>query len=215
MVFLKQLGINERIRYVGKPLVFLLASVPLVWIVLKAFNLGSSFGANPIEEMLDHFGNWGLRLLLITLCVTPLRHLIGKPWPLRFRRMLGLFAFFYVALHFTVYAWLDQGWSLIAIGEDIVKRPYITLGLLSVVILLALALTSPHAARRRLGKTWQKLHYLVYPAAILAVWHYWWQVKKDITEPLIYAAILTALLAFRAVKKWRKPPRRKRQTATV
>ena len=199
----RKFGINERIRYVGKPLVFLLALLPLAIIVLRVAGIGGDLGSNPVEELQDHFGNWSLRLLLVTLAVTPLRHIIGKPWPLRFRRMLGLFAFFYVALHFTVYLWLDQGFAMGAIIEDIVKRPFITLGLISLVVLLLLALSSPHAARRRLGKRWQKLHYLVYPAAILAVWHYWWQVKKDITEPLIYAVILAVLLGFRLVRRIR------------
>ncbi len=199
----KKFGINERIRFVGKPLVFTLALVPLVLIVLRVFGIVGDLGANPVEELLDHFGNWGLRFLLITLSVTPLRHIIGKPWPLRFRRMLGLFAFFYVVLHFSTYIWLDQGFALGAIIEDIIKRPFITLGLVSVLILLALALTSPHAARRRLGKRWQKLHYLIYPAAILTVWHFWWQVKKDIAEPLIYAVILALLLGFRMVHRQR------------
>lgn len=200
----RKFGINERIRYVGKPLVFTLALVPFVLVALKTLGVVGELSTNPIEELLDHFGNWGLRFLLITLAITPLRHAIGKPWPLRFRRMLGLFAFFYVAMHFTIYLWLDQGLDLGAVVEDIIKRPFITLGLISVLILLALAVTSPHAARRRLGKTWQKLHYLVYPATILAVWHYWWQVKKDITEPLIYALILAALLGFRLVRKYRR-----------
>lgn len=205
----RRFGLNERIRYVGKPLVFTLALLPFVAVVLKAFGLLGELGTNPIEELLDHFGNWGLRFLLITLAVTPLRLAIGKPWPLRFRRMLGLFAFFYVALHFTVYIWLDQGLDLAAVFEDIVKRPFITLGLASVVMLTALAATSAHAIRRRLGKTWQKLHYLVYPATILGVWHYWWQVKKDITEPLIYALILATLLGVRLVNRKRKAKRKR------
>ncbi|MFK8028630.1 MAG: sulfite oxidase heme-binding subunit YedZ [Gammaproteobacteria bacterium] len=206
----RKFGTNERIRFIGKPLVFLLALVPFAIIALRASGLYGELGANPVEEILDHFGNWGLRLLLITLCITPLRHVIGKAWPLRFRRMLGLFAFFYVAMHFATYFWLDQGLDVSAVIEDIIKRPFITLGLISVVILLALALTSPHFARRRLGKNWQKLHYLVYPAAILSVWHYWWQVKKDIAEPLVYAVILAALLAFRVVQK-----RRRRKTVVA
>ncbi len=182
---------------------FLLALVPFLLVVLRAFGIGSDLGTNPVEELLDQFGNWGLRLLLVTLAITPLRHLIGKPWPLRFRRMLGLFAFFYIALHFTVYLWLDQGFALGAIVDDVIKRPFITLGMISLVVLLLLALTSPHAARRRLGKRWQMLHYLVYPAAILGVWHFWWQVKKDITEPLIYAVILGILLGYRYVRHLR------------
>ena len=199
----KKFGINERIRYIGKPLVFSLALLPFVIIALRAAGIYGELGANPVEEILDHFGNWALRLLLVTLSVTPLRHLVGKPWPLRFRRMLGLFAFFYAAMHFATYIWLDQGLALTAVIEDIIKRPFITLGLICVLMLLALALTSPHAARRRLGKKWQKIHYLIYPAAILAVWHFWWQVKKDFVEPLIYAVILAVLLVFRIVQKRR------------
>ena len=196
-------GLNEKIRYVGKPLVFFASLIPIFIIALAAFNIVGSLGANPVEALLDHFGIWGLRFIVITLCVTPLRHLIGKPWPLRFRRMLGLFAFFYVTLHFMTYLWLDQYFDLRAVIEDIIKRPYITLGMAAVVMLTALAVTSPHAARRKLGKTWQKIHYLIYPAAILAVWHFWWQVKKDITEPAIYAAIVGGLLLWRAYRSRR------------
>lgn len=204
-------GLNERIRYIGKPLVFTASLIPLLIIVLQANGLFGGLGANPIEFIMDHFGNWALRFLLITLAITPLRHIIGKPWPLRFRRMLGLFAFFYVSLHFTTYVWLDQGWALGSIIEDIVERRFITLGLAAVLMLLLLAVTSPHAARRRLGKTWQKIHYLIYPASILGVWHFWWQVKKDITEPLIYALILAALLGWRVV--WKLKSRKKSQGA--
>lgn len=197
----------KRISYIGKPLVFSICLIPLLLVVLAAFNIYGSLGANPIEYMLDHFGNWGLRFLLITLAVTPLRHVIGKPWPLRFRRMLGLFAFFYVALHFIIYVWLDQSFVLSAIVEDVIKRPFITLGMLAVVMLLILAVTSPHVMRRKLAKRWQQLHYMIYPASILAVWHFWWQVKKDITEPLIYATLLALLLLFRVYQKRMKKRR--------
>lgn len=196
-------GLNDKIRYVGKPLVFVLGLVPLVLIALRALEVSGSLGANPVEALLDHFGIWGLRFIVITLTVTPLRQVLGKAWPLRFRRMLGLFAYFYIVLHLTTYLWLDQYFALGAIVEDVIKRPFITLGMVAVLMLTALAVTSPHAARRRLGKTWQTIHYLIYPAAILGAWHFWWQVKKDIREPLIYAALIAILLLWRLVKNAR------------
>ena len=128
--------------------------------------------------------------MLIALAVTPLRQISGWNWLTRFRRMLGLFAFFYVLLHFVVWLTLDQGMLLSAIGEDIAERPFITIGFASFLILIALAATSTAGIRRRLGKTWQNLHNWVYLAAILGVWHYWWQVKLDASDPFIYAVIL-------------------------
>jgi len=199
-------GINERVRFIGKPTVFILCLIPLALIGLRAVGIGQNLGPNPVEALLDHFGQWGLRFTLVTLAVTPLRHIFHKTWLLRFRRMLGLFAYFYVVLHLFTYLWLDQFFDLPAIIEDVIKRPFITLGMIAVLMLTALAVTSPHRARRALGKKWQKLHRLVYPAAILAVWHFWWQVKKDITEPLIYALILAALLIWRV---WHRSSRRK------
>jgi sulfoxide reductase heme-binding subunit YedZ len=144
---------------------------------------------------------------MITLAVTPLRQLSGFNWPIRFRRMLGLFAFFYVFMHFLTWLVLDQAMLWSAIAEDIFERPYITIGFAAFLILLALAATSPVAARRRLGRSWQRLHYGVYAAALLGVWHYWWQVKKDFSEPLIYAVILAALLGYRAWHRWYRPRR--------
>ena len=144
--------------------------------------------------------------------MTPLRLVAGAAWLAQLRRMLGLFAFFYVVLHFLVYFVLDQGAGLGYVVEDIVERPYITLGMAALVILMALALTSTHTMRRRLGRRWQQLHNLVYVAAILGVWHYWWQVKLDIAEPLVYAVILALLLGFRLLKTHRRSgilPRRR------
>jgi sulfoxide reductase heme-binding subunit YedZ len=188
-----------------KVVVFGLCLLPLLILLLETFGVGGrSLGANPIEELIHRLGKWGLRFLLITLAVTPLRRLTGWSWPLRLRRMLGLFAFFYVLLHFLVYAGLDQRFDLVVIFEDIVERPYITIGLLALLLLLPLALTSTNGMMRRLGRRWKKLHRLIYVIGILGVWHFYWQVKLDTLEALIYAGILTALLAFRLVDWWRR-----------
>jgi sulfoxide reductase heme-binding subunit YedZ len=187
-----------------KVVLFLLCLLPLGKLALETFGVaGLSLGANPVEELLHRLGKWGLNFLLITLAVTPLRRLSGWNWLIRFRRMLGLFAFFYVAMHFLTYAGLDQRFDLAAIVEDIAERPYITLGMTALVLLLPLALTSVNAMMRRLGRRWQQLHRLVYPITILGVWHFYWQVKLDTLEPSIYAAILAALLGYRLVD-WRR-----------
>ncbi len=188
---------QRQIRYGIKPLVFLLCALPLLSLIGRAFGFGDDLGPNPVETLQDVLGEWGLRFLLATLAVTPLRLLLGKPWLGQFRRMLGLFAFTYAGLHFANYLVLDQSLDLATIVEDIVERPFITVGFVAVVTMVPLAITSTAGWRRRLGKRWNALHRLVYPAAILACWHFWWQVKKDITEPLIYAAILAALLGYR------------------
>ena len=181
-----------------KALVFLLCLVPLAKLVLEIFGVaGMSLGANPIEELIHRLGIWGLNFLLITLAVTPLRRLTGKSWLLRFRRMLGLFAFFYVLMHFLTYAGLDQRFDLPVIFEDIAERPFITVGFTAFLLLIPLAVTSTNAMMKRLGRRWQKLHRLVYVIAVLGVVHFYWQVKLDTLEPLIYAAILAALLGYR------------------
>lgn len=195
----------------GKPTVrwlkaglFLLCLLPFIQLLLETFSVGGmSLGANPVEELLHRCGKWGLKLLLITLTVTPLRNITGWAWLLHFRRMLGLFSFFYILLHFLIYAVLDQGLALRPIIEDIAKRPYITIGMLGFLLLIPLAVTSTNAMMRRLGRRWKKLHRLVYLIAILGVWHYYWQVKQDILEPLIYAGILALLLCYRIWKKAR------------
>lgn len=139
-------------------------------------------------------------MLVITLTITPIRHLTGRPWVLRFRRMLGLFTFYYALMHFLTWLVLDQDLNQQAIIEDIAERPFITIGFTAFMILTALAITSTNGMRRRLGKRWQQLHYGVYAAAVLGVWHFWWQVKQDFTEPLIYAIMFLLLLGFRAYK---------------
>ena len=185
------------IRYVGKPIVFMACLIPALLVVGDAFEITGRLGANPVEEILDRFGNWGLRFMMVALAVTPLRRLSGQAWVGRFRRMLGLFAFFYVLMHFLTWLALDQGFMLSAIAEDIFIRPFITIGVLALLILTAMAATSTARMRRRLGKRWQTLHYGAYAVGVLGVWHYWWQVKQDIREPLVYAAILTLLLGIR------------------
>ena len=187
-----------------KVLVFLLCLAPLAVLVLETFGVGGmTLGANPVEELIHRNGKWGLKFLLITLAVTPLRRLTGWNWLVRFRRMLGLFAFFYILLHFLVYAGLDQRFDLAIIFEDIAERPYITIGMTALVLLIPLAVTSTKSMMRRLGRRWQQLHRLVYPIAILGAWHFYWQVKLDTLEALIYAAVLTALLGFRLAHWWR------------
>ncbi|MCF6264508.1 MAG: sulfoxide reductase heme-binding subunit YedZ [Xanthomonadales bacterium] len=188
-----------------KALVFAVCLVPFVLLGLAAFNLaGQSLGANPIEELLHQLGLWGLRFLLLTLAITPLGQLSGKTWLLKLRRMLGLFSFFYILLHFLSYAILDQGLSYTAIIEDIIERPYITLGMTALLMLIPLAITSTNGWMRRLGRRWKKLHRLVYVIAILGVWHFFWQVKLDTREPLIYAGILSVLLGYRLWLKFSK-----------
>jgi len=195
------MDLTRQIRFIWKPLTFALCLVPFAIIVGKVFGVGGSLGANPIEAIQDHFGEWGLRFILITLAVTPLRKISGRAWLLRFRRMLGLFAFFYVFMHFLTWLILDQELRLSAFLEDIVERPFITIGMVALLLLILMAATSTAAIRRKMGPRWQKLHYSVYVVGILGVWHFWWQVKKDVTEPLVYALILAALLGYRWWKK--------------
>lgn len=204
----------RQIRCIWKPLIFIVSLVPFALLVGDLFQVTGNLGANPVEEIQDRFGNWGLRFILIALAVTPVRTMTGKQWLTRFRRMLGLFAFFYVLMHFLTWLILDQEFLLSAIGEDIFKRPFITIGFAAFLILLALTATSTASVRRRLGKTWQKLHNWVYATAILGIWHYWWQVKLDASDPAIYAAILALLLGYRFWQR-RKRIRQRAQTANA
>jgi sulfoxide reductase heme-binding subunit YedZ len=185
----------DRLVRIAKPLVFLLCLVPLG--LLVAGVVADDLGANPVEAITHATGDWTLRLLLLTLAMTPLKRLIGRPWPIRFRRLLGLFAFFYAALHLLTYLWLDQGLDGQAILEDVIKRPYITVGFAAFVLLVPLALTSTRAMVRRLGRRWQVLHRAVYAVAILGVLHFAWLVKADLFEPALYGLVLAVLLAAR------------------
>ena len=179
-----------------KILVFTLCLIPLAFGIWDGFT--DQLGANPIEEITHRTGDWTLRLLLITLAATPARRLLGWSWPLRVRRMLGLYTFFYACLHFLTYFVLDQFFDWDEILKDIIKRPYITIGFSAFVLLIPLAVTSTNAMMRRLGKRWGQLHQLVYVIAVFGILHYLWLVKADYLQPLIHAAILLALLLVRA-----------------
>jgi len=184
---------------------FLLCLTPFLALVAGAFGVaGLALGANPVEALIHGNGDWALRFVLITLTVTPLRRLTGLAWLVRLRRMLGLFAFFYAVLHVTAYAVIDQRLDVRAIVEDIVERPYITIGMLAFLLLVPLAATSTDRMMRRLGRRWRSIHMLVYPISLLGVWHFWWQVKQDILEPAVYASILALLLGYRI---WRRVKR--------
>lgn len=183
------------ISRLGKPLVFISGLSPLIWL---CWLMGQGqLGANPVETLSHYSGDWSLRFLLLTLAVTPLRRLTGWNRLQQFRRMLGLFAFFHVCLHFGVYLIFDQFFDLRAIIEDVAQRPYITVGFAGWLLLIPLAVTSTHAMIKRLGRNWQRLHRLVYVIGVLGVLHYLWLVKADLTEPLIYAGVLTVLLGYR------------------
>ncbi|MDB6044316.1 MAG: sulfoxide reductase heme-binding subunit YedZ [Gammaproteobacteria bacterium] len=192
------MNVEQRYRLVYKPLVFVASLVPLAWLLCGAFNLfGASLGADPVKKLEHEFGKTALNFLLLTLLVTPVKNLAGLPHVPRLRRMLGLFAFFYVVLHFTVYLVLDLELNFRTLFADIAKRPYITIGFAALLLLIPLGVTSTNRMMRRLGRRWQKLHRLIYVIAVLGVWHFYWQVKRDVREPLIYAAILAVLLGYR------------------
>lgn len=189
-----------------KVVFFVLGCVPVV-VIATAVVTGTS-GPNPIEYITNETGEMALRLLLLGLMLTPMRWLFKSTAPIRFRRMVGLFAFFYVVLHFVTYAVLDKQLDVSAIAEDLFKRTYIIAGFLSLLMLIPLAITSTKAMMRRLGKRWLTLHKLVYVASIAAVLHYIWLSKGDQLEPLVYAAILAVLLGMRV---WRHLYQRKQQ----
>lgn len=179
-----------------KVVVFIVCLVPVALLCWDLYN--DDLGANPIEFLIRALGRWALKFLLICLAITPLRKISGFGWLMRLRRMLGLFAFFYALLHWGIYLGLDQSFDWIEIAKDIVKRPFIMIGMLTFTILLPLAITSTNGMVQRLGfDRWQLLHRAVYAAAMLAVLHFWWLVKLDITWPLIYTVMLTVLLGMR------------------
>ena len=191
-----------------KALVFILALVPLARLAAGALYFPDWLGANPAEFITRATGDWTLRFLLVTLAVTPLRRLAGWSWLLRLRRMLGLYAFFYAVVHLSSYLAFDQLFSIPDILHDIGKRPFITAGFTALVLLVPLAITSTNAMVRRLGaKRWLALHRLVYVIAPLGVLHFWWMVKRDITEPAIYGLILAILLGYRLAARLRAPVR--------
>ena len=200
----------QKVRFIGKPIVFVLCLVPALLALGDALGITGQLSANPVEDLLDRFGNWAIRFIMITLAVTPLRKITGWTWLVRFRRMLGLFTFFYAMMHFLTWLLLDRGlavdpafqWAIIL--EDLAERTFITLGFAAIVLLTALAATSTNGIRRRMGRTWDKLHYGAYAIGVLGVWHYWWQVKKDASDAWIYAVILAVLLGLRIYWRFRK-----------
>lgn len=189
---------NQLIRN-AKVVVFAIALLPLARLCWLAFT--DDLGANPVEFVIRSLGTWTLVFLLITLSVTPIRLLFGIKWPMQLRRMLGLYSFFYLCLHLLSYAGLDQWFDWQAIIHDIAKHPYVLVGFSAFLLMVPLAATSNKAMIRRLKQRWQVLHRLVYLIAILGVTHYWWLVKKDVREPLIYAAVLFVLFAIRLYYK--------------
>ena len=206
--------LDRRYAYVYKPALFLACLVPLAWAVAGVLGAAGvlqlplpRLGVDPVRRVLGIFGKTTLNLLGLTLAVTPLRVLTGNANLLRLRRMLGVYAFVYALLHFLVYVGPFQGFSWAAIAKDLTRRPYIMVGFTALLMLTALAMTSTNGMMRRLKRRWQQLHRLVYVAAACGVWHYWWQVKKDVREPLLYAAALALLLG------WRLWHRRQRLTS--
>jgi methionine sulfoxide reductase heme-binding subunit len=199
-------------RKVVKPLIFTASLLPLAWIIwiVVLGDVGIGLNANPVEMVNRYLGDWALRFILITLSITPIVEITGWATPVRFRRMIGLFAFAYAFLHLANYIIADQFFNWSEIWADIIKRTYITVGMATFVILLALAITSPKAAIKRLGtRRWRMLHRSVYVAGIGAVLHYWMMIKADLTQPIIHASILTILLGYRAVKFQQKSVRTK------
>jgi sulfoxide reductase heme-binding subunit YedZ len=182
---------------IGKVALWAACLAPFVWLFVRAAGLAGTLGANPVEEILEVCGKTGINLLMLTLCITPLRRSLGINRLISFRRLLGLFAFSYLVLHFLSYAVLDLGLDWGTLLEDIAERPYVTVGFTGLVLLVPLAATSTQALQRRMGRNWAKLHRLVYVVAVLGVVHYWWQVKLDTAEPLLYAILLAALFAAR------------------
>lgn len=198
----------------AKFVLFLLCLWPAAQLASGWFN--QSLGANPVEAITRASGDWTLRLLLLTLAITPLRRLTGLHWLVRLRRMLGLFTFAYGCAHFATYVWLDQFFDIQAIARDILERPFITVGFAALVLMVPLAATSSTAMIRRLGgRRWQALHRSIYGIALLAMLHYWWLTRADYLLPAIHAAVLAALLGLRAwwrVREWQRqratpPPR--------
>ena len=205
-------GRDRLIRFVLKPAVFMLCLTPLAWLGWRAATGG--LGVNPIEAVDRFLGDWALRFLLISLAVSPVKEIMGWPVVMRFRRMLGLFAFFYVVLHLSSWIGLDQFFAWPHIWADIVKRPFITIGMLAFLLLVPLAATSTSRMVKRLGaKRWKRLHMLVYPAAGLASLHFFMMVKADVREPALYAAVLALLLGWRVLS--RLPPMRRPLTPAV
>jgi methionine sulfoxide reductase heme-binding subunit len=195
----------------AKPAAFVLCTLPFIWLVFRV--LTGRLGINPVEDLTLTTGIWALRFLVFTLLITPIRRLTGWNRIIQYRRMLGLFAFFYASLHFAIYIGVDQFFAFDLILKDIVKRPFITMGFTAFVLMIPLAVTSTKGWIRRLGRRWQLLHRLIYVSAIAAAVHYLWKVKVMIGSPVYYAAGIALLLAFRIAWQLRSAAAVRRQTA--
>lgn len=185
-----------------KVIIFSLSLLPFGLLVNDAIN--DRLGANPIQTLHFTFGDWALRFLCIGLALTPIKIITGQSWPMRFRRMIGLFVFFYASLHLLIFIVLDLSLSWEAFKDEVPKSPYILMGLLTYALLIPLAVTSTKKMQKRLGRNWLKLHRLIYIAGLTALIHYFWLVKADYTEPLIYAVVISILFAIRIIVHCRK-----------
>ncbi len=185
-----------------KPAVFVTALIPFFVLVLRVMQ--NDLGPDPAQELAKETGEWALRFLVLTLALTPLRQLTGKPQFVRIRRMVGLFTLFYATVHFLVWMSFLLAFRWVAIGEELVQRPFITVGFAAYLILLALGITSPQFMLRKLGKNWKKLHRLIYAAAILGLIHLLWILRTDVEEAALYGLIVAVLLGFRVVKSRKK-----------
>ncbi len=196
--------LKERILGVSflKPVIFILCLLPFALLVMNAIN--NNLGPNPVEAMIRTLGDWGIYFLLIGLTITPARQIFKQSGLIRYRRMIGLFAFFYVSMHFLSYIWFEQFFSIEEIVKDIIKRPFITIGFICYLLLVPLALTSTNKMMRRLKKNWGRLHKIVYPVSMLALLHYFMMVKADYLVPGVMLVILSLLLGFRLFFKLKR-----------
>ena len=182
-----------------KPMIFFMALIPFIWLLLKVFQ--NDLGPDPAQALSIETGEWALRFLLLTLAITPFRQIFRVAEIARLRRMVGLFAFFYASIHFLSWMAFILGFRWLAIAEELVERPYITVGFLAYVILFLLGVTSTNSMVRRLGKNWKRLHKFVYAASILAIVHLLWILRTDVTEAVIYGVLLAILLGYRIFRK--------------
>lgn len=182
-----------------KPVIFFMALIPFIWLLLKVFQ--NDLGPDPAQALSIETGEWALRFLLLTLAITPFRQIFRMVEIARLRRMIGLFAFFYASIHFLSWMAFILGFRWLAIAEELVERPYITVGFLAYVILFLLGVTSTNSMVRRLGKNWKRLHKFVYAASILAIVHLLWILRTDVTEAVIYGVLLAILLGYRIIRK--------------
>ena len=182
-----------------KPVIFFMALIPFIWLLLKVFQ--NDLGPDPAQALSIETGEWALRFLLLTLAITPFRQIFRVAEIARLRRMIGLFAFFYASIHFLSWMAFILGFRWLAIAEELVERPYITVGFLAYVILFLLGVTSTNSMVRRLGKNWKRLHKFVYAASILAIVHLLWILRTDVTEAVIYGILLAILLGYRIIRK--------------